>query len=319
MACCTSILFWGVLTAIAIKVFIKLRTGWCKSNVCLVGKTVIVTGANSGIGYEAAEDFAKRGARVILACRNEGKGKDAEERIKKATNNNNIIYKHLDLASLKSVRQFAEDINKTEKRLDILLNNAGSGFQDPAKSEDGFQLNMAGNYFGHFLLTNLLLDLLKQTENSRIVNVSSEAAKMVGSIDVNKVNAFPENERFASWEIYGKSKACNILFTIHLAEKLKGTTVTTYSLHPGVVNTNIFKTMSKWTRFIFIAIFKWVWKSSLEGAQTSIYCSVAKNIENLSGEHFENCHVVDRYNNLRDPDLPKKLWEVSTNFVNLKS
>jgi retinol dehydrogenase-14 len=139
----------------------------------LDGKTAIVTGANTGIGKETAAEFAKRGARVIMACRNLNQAEAAMKEIVQNTGNKSVVVTHLDLASLKSVRAFAEDV-KNEARLDILINNAGV-FNLPAfsKTQDGFEMTMGVNHFGHFLLTNLLLDLLKQSAPSRVVVVSS--------------------------------------------------------------------------------------------------------------------------------------------------
>lgn len=297
------------------KLYLKLTTGWCRSNVCLVGKTVIVTGANAGIGYEAAEDFAKRGAKVILACRNESRGKDAEDRIRKATDNNNVYFKQLDLASLKSVRQFAKDINQSEDRLDILLNNGGAVHQGAEKTEDGFLITVATNYLGPFLLTNLLLDLLKKTPNSRVVNVSSMAGKNA-IVNVNQLNHYPEG-RLSNWKIYGITKAYNILFTIELAARLRDTSVTTYSLHPGVIKSQFFTNLSPIVEALSTRVLGFFMKSCIEGAQTSIYCSVQKGIESFTGGHFHDCQFVRRYKSVQDPDLPKKLWEVTEKLVGL--
>jgi len=285
--------------------------------VCLVGKTAIVTGANTGIGYETAEDFAKRGAKVILACRDPGKGEEARQNIIKATDNKNVVFKQLDVSSFKSVREFAKDINATEERLDILVNNAGAAGFGTEKSEDGLLLLMHTNYFGPFLLTNLLLDLLKKTPDARIVNVSSLIAKYAKNLDVNNLNDYPEGTRRPQTRVYARSKLCNILFTIELADRLKGTSVTAYSLHPGVVFTEILRNLPPVVRFFEEQVFKWFFKNTLEGAQTTIYCSVAKNIETFSGEHFQDCHFVSRYKAAEDPDLPGKVWKISEQLVKL--
>ncbi|CAG9773773.1 unnamed protein product [Ceutorhynchus assimilis] len=309
-----SILFWVAVAVLAFKLWVKLTTGWCRSNVCLIGKTAIITGANTGIGYEAAEDFAKRGARVILACRDPTRGQNAVEKIIKATDNKNVVFKQLDLSSFKSVTEFAGDVNKTEERLDILLNNAGMGGKGFLRADNGFLLLMQTNYFGHFLLTNLLLDLLKKTQNSRIINVSSLAAKWAKDFDINQLNKFGKDDR-NHFQVYARSKLCNLLFTIELANRLKGTSVTTYSLHPGVVLTDIFRKMPPFMKMMTETIISWFMKNSLEGAQTSIYCSVQKGIENYTGEHFEDCHFISRYKTAQDPDLPKQLWKVTEELI----
>lgn len=314
-----SILFLILLISLGllvIKLYVKLSTGWCRSNVSLTGKTVIITGASSGIGYQTAEDFAKRGAKVILACRDPQRGKDAEDRIKKATDNPNIFYRQLDLASFKSVRQFAENILLCEERLDILVNNAGVAYMNGGKSEDGILLEMQINHFGHFLLTNLLLGLIKSTSNSRIINVASLSARFVIFFNINNLNFLPWRG-FRDTAVCMRSKLCTILFTIELAKRLKGTTVTTYSVHPGFVHTEIFRTMPTITKFAWKQTIRCLFKNAIEGAQTVIYCSVAKDIQKLSGHNFHDCHFVKRYRTANNPELPKKLWMVSEQFVHL--
>nr|AEE63202.1 unknown [Dendroctonus ponderosae] len=317
MACGLCILLWVAAVLVAIKLYVKLTTGWCRSNVCLVGKTAIVTGANTGIGYETAEDLAKRGARVILACRDPARGQDAAEKIIRATDNSDVVYKPLDLSSFKSIRQFASNIIATEERLDILVNNAGLGSPADKKTEDGLLLIMQVNYFGPFLLTTLLLDFIKKTPNARIVNVASIAAKRAGEFDVKNPNTVVFGRMSPGFPLYCRSKLCNMHFTIELAKRLKGTTVTTYSLHPGAVLTDIFRTMPQMMRFMVEQVINWFCKSRLEGAQTTIYCSVAKGIESLSGKHFHDCHVVDTYKTAQDPDISKQLWKVSEEVVKL--
>ncbi|XP_064072092.1 retinol dehydrogenase 11-like [Vanessa tameamea] len=145
----------------------------CTCAVSLLGKVVIITGANSGIGYHAALEIAAKGGRVILACRNEDKGLAARDRIITATGNSNVVYKHLDLSALDSVRRFANDVIATEDRLDVLINNAGMYGSRVKYTEDGILEGFQVNHFGHFLLTLLLSELLKKSKPSRIINVSS--------------------------------------------------------------------------------------------------------------------------------------------------
>ncbi|CAH0554938.1 unnamed protein product [Brassicogethes aeneus] len=295
----------------AIKIYCKLTIGWCRSQACLTGKTAIVTGANTGIGYETALDLAKRGAKVILACRNKHKAEEACEKMKNETDNHEIYVKIVDFTSFESVRKFANDINKNEHRLDILVNNAGAGgLGDKYIGEDKLQILMMTNYYSHFLITNLLLGLLMKTGNSRVVNVSSIAAKY-GKIDLYNLNFFENNIK-----VYNTTKLCNILFTIELASKLKGTTVTTYSLHPGVVDTDLFRQMPPWMLAITKFIGQRFFKSNTEGAQTTIHCAVQKNLEALSGEHFHDCHPVERYRSV-DEMLCKDLWNKTEEIVKL--
>jgi len=311
---CTSLLVSLVILVIGIvfKIYLKLTTGWCRSATCLVGKTAIVTGANTGIGYDTALDFAKRGARVILACRDETKAIAARNLIIKETGNENVVVKIIDMSSFKSVRNFAKDIDATENHLDILVNNAGAGGIGDEKSEDGHVLLMQINYYSSFLLTILLIGLLKKSAPSRIINVSSIGAKRA-KLDVDSLETFP-----GRFMVYFNSKLGNILFTQELAKKLHGTGVTTYSLHPGAVITEIFRHSKGITRFLIVSIANLFFKTSEEGAQTTIYTAVAKGIENYNGEHFDDCKRVPPYKSATDPGLAKKLWEKTEEIVQLK-
>ena len=209
----------------------------CRSSVSLKGKTVIITGANTGIGKETALDLAKRKARVILACRNDYRGEKAAQDIRKASHNKDVEYRHLDLSSLPSVRQFSNSIIDEGIPVNILINNAGIMRCPYWKTEDGFEMQFGVNHLGHFLLTNLLLDRIKESPNARIVNVSSIGYKAAPEgINFEDINSEREyNPRKA----YCQSKLANVLFTRSLAERLEGSTVTANCLHPGIIWTEL--------------------------------------------------------------------------------
>lgn len=275
------------------------------NKVSLSGKTVIVTGANTGIGYETALECAKRGGRVILACRDETKGLKAIETIQKLTANKNVILKRLDLASLNSVREFAQDILKNERRLDILINNAGAIMLGNQTTIDGFQLEMQVNYLAPVLITMLLLDLLKKSAPSRIVNVSSKAAKYAKKFTPEQINSYKSHVN-----AYSNSKLGNILFTQVLAEKLKDFNVSVFSLHPGAIYTDIaiqhlnpcIQSCGKCFSNIFL-------KTPVEGSQTTLYVALEQGIEHLTGRHFEECKVVKSYSTAKDPKQAKQIWD----------
>ena len=210
------------------------RSGkYINDNAKITGKVVIVTGANTGIGKATVLDLAKRGGKIYLACRSEEKGIAALNEIKEATGNENLHFLALDLTSLDSVREFSKKFHELETRLDILINNAGL-LSPLERTKEGFEINMGVNHLGHFLLTNLLLDLLKVSAPSRIVVVSSDLHR-VGNIDKENFNS---DKSFAgSVRAYGNSKLANILFTRKLSKMLQGTGVTVNSLCPGAVNT----------------------------------------------------------------------------------
>ncbi|XP_067874332.1 retinol dehydrogenase 13 [Heterodontus francisci] len=291
--------------------------GVCKSKVRLDGKTVIITGANVGIGKETAQDLAHRGARVILACRDLEKANKTAEEIRKASGNGNVLVQKLDLASLQSVRSFANKILETETRLDILINNAGIMRCPKWKTEDGFEMQFGVNHLGHFLLTNLLLDLLKKSTPSRIVTVSS-LAHIRGKIHFDDINLDNDYNPAVSYE---QSKLANVLFTRELAKKLKGTGVTANSLHPGVVMTELARHMmpnlSLWFKILIASIAIVAFKNPWQGAQTSIYCAVAEELDNVSGLYFSDCCAKEPAPQARDDDDAKKLWELSEKMVGL--
>jgi len=287
---------------------------YCKSRKCLVGKTAIITGCNTGIGYETALDFAKRGCRVIMACRNQEKAEEARDKLVKATGNKNIIVKIIDLGSLESVRQFAKDVIGNEPRLDILVNNAGALFLPNEITSDGLQLEMATNYFSSFLLTILLLDLLKKTAPSRIINVSSSLAKAAGSLNLEKLNEYN-----GTFKLYAKSKLCQIYFTQELAKRLQGTNVTAYSVHPGAVNTEYARYSKTLTSQIMTFFSKRIYMSPEKGAQTSIFVSIEDGLEDFNGQLFADCKPSGPYYNAQKAEIQTKLWEISEQMVGLSS
>ncbi|XP_033125924.1 retinol dehydrogenase 14-like [Anneissia japonica] len=291
----------------------RFRGATCKSLALMQGKTVIITGANTGIGRETALSLAVREARVILACRDVQKGENAAKYIRKNTPDGEVVVKKLDLASMKSIREFAEDIIKAEKRLDVLINNAGI-FQPPLQhTEDGFELQFGVNHLGHFLLTNLLLDSLKQTEMSRIVIVSSSLHKR-GRINFDDLNS---EKHYHKGEAYNNSKLANVMFARELHRRLAGSNVSVYCLHPGVVNTNLGRYFPWWLHIIFTPL-KWLFfKTATQGAQTTIQCAVAGELTGVSGHYYGNCKEEPWDKAALDDDAAKKLWEVSEQMTKL--
>ena len=207
----------------------------CKSKRRLDGKVVIVTGANTGIGKETALDLACRGARVIVASRDENRGKSAVAYIKQASGSENVVFRKLDLASLASIRSFSTKTLQEEDHIDILINNAGVMFTPYTLTEDGFEMQFGTNHLGHFLLTNLLLDKIKESAPSRIVTVSS-LGHHAGSLDFDDMMW---SKSYQSQKSYFRSKLANVMFARELSKRLEGTGVTTYSLHPGAINTEL--------------------------------------------------------------------------------
>lgn len=289
----------------------------CTSQTDLRGKTVIITGANTGVGFATALHLAARNARVILACRSKERGEAAKDKIIAATGNSNIVVRIVDLASLSSVRQFANNIQEEEDRLDILINNAGGVGYPQTRTEDGLEVNMAANHFGHFLLTSLLLDLLKKSAPSRIVNVSSEANRSAKKeyLDIEYLTG---EKQQSSLSKYSTTKLANVLFTRELARRLGSTGVSTFSIHPGAVKTDIARNMH-WAFMILLFPVIPLLRTPEEGAQTSLYCALAEGIEDLSGKYFSNCALAEhRLNPLaNNPELAETFWDVSEKLTKL--
>lgn len=284
----------------------------CPSSAKLEGKTVIITGGNSGIGKETARILAWRKARVIIGCRNITKGLQAAADIIDNTGNRNVEARKLDLASFQSVRDFAEEIGREEERVDILINNAG--YLGPYLSTgDGFENTMQVNYLSQFLLTNLLLDKLKASAPSRIINVSSLMHTRVKSqIDVDKVFS-QKKENYKAIKTYSVSKLCQVFFTRELSKRLRGSGVTVNALHPGIVGTDIFRNFRILRMWILQPILWFVmyffFKTTNGGAQTSVYCAVAEELRNTSGEYFKDCELHRCSELANDEKVSAGLWK----------
>ncbi|XP_058019927.1 dehydrogenase/reductase SDR family member 13 isoform X2 [Ahaetulla prasina] len=287
---------------------------WCRNAVSLRGKTVLITGGNAGIGKATAVDLARRGARVILACRDKARGESAVYDIRRESGNSEVILMILDLGSLNSVRAFAQTFLESEPRLDILINNAGV-FQ-AGQTADGFDLAFQVNHLGHFLLTHLLLDRLKRCAPSRVIILSSSAHKY-GKIDFRTIHK-PVEGLWKALHSYGSSKLANILHARELANRLEGTNITCYAVHPGVVKTKITRFYPRW--IIWLGWFMRLFIRDCEaGAQTSIYCATEEGIERLSGQYFVDCQPKVPSSPACDEQLAKKLWEFSERLLGLTS
>lgn len=241
----------------------------------LKGKTIIVTGGNSGLGYEAVKAFASNDAHVIMACRNTDKGESAKQLILKTYKNADVVVMQLDLNDLSSVKSFAEKFKENHQRLDVLLNNAGIMMTPYEKSKDGIEIQQGTNHFAHFALTGHMMDIIRQTPKARVVNVSSIAHRQ-GTMDFGNL-LYDAGKDYTPMKAYGRSKLENILFTYQLqayfeAQKIDAIAVVA---HPGVSNTNLFNNMTvKWLMAIMKPLFGMFVQPASMGALPEIRASV---------------------------------------------
>ncbi|XP_032356995.1 retinol dehydrogenase 14 [Etheostoma spectabile] len=281
------------------------------------GKTVIVTGANSGIGKATAAGIVKLQGRVIMACRDLRRAEEAVLDILQETGSDRsqLIVKQLDLASVTSVHTFCRDIIKEEPRLDVLINNAGI-YQCPhTHTEDGFEMQFGVNHLGHFLLTHLLLDLLKQSTPSRIVVVSSKLYKH-GHINFEDLNSEQSYDKAFA---YSRSKLANLLFTRELARRLEGIGVAVNALTPGIVRTNLGRHVHVpvLAKPLFNLLSRGLFKSPEEGAQTSVYLACSPDVEGVQGKCFADCKPQVLLDKATDQEVASKLWDMSEIMVGI--
>ncbi|XP_018606592.1 retinol dehydrogenase 13-like [Scleropages formosus] len=307
-------------TFVGVSVLLKdyLTGGTCPSKAKIGGKTVVITGANTGIGKETARELALRGGRIIMGCRDMEKCEAAAKEIRRESLNHHVYARHVDLASVKSVREFANRIKEEEDRVDILINNAAVMRCPDWKTEDGFDMQFGVNHLGHFLLTNLLLDKLKSSAPSRIINLSSLAHAM-GEIDLDDLNW--ERKKFDTKQAYCQSKLANVLFTRELARRLQGTSVTVNALHPGVVATDLGRHtgmhQSQFSSTILGPLFYLLVKTPKQGAQASVYLAVAEELGGVTGRYFDVLKEKEPAPRALDDKVAQRLWEASARLVGL--
>lgn len=291
-----------------------------RSNRCtaMAAPRALITGANSGIGKATATGLAERGFRVVMVCRDEERGTGARDEIRKATGNEDIDLLLADLASQIEVRALAETINDRYDRLDVLVNNAGVYEDVRSLTVDTVETTFAVNYLSHFLLTNLLLDLLKQTATrhgeARIVNLGSEAHRG-GEIDFEDIHAA---EDYGGLQAYAQSKLAMLLFTYELARRLRGTGVTVNCVHPGVVSSNIWSG-NKDLLSIAARLLTFFYKSPEKGAEGVLYLATSDEVQGVTGAYFKGTEQVTASEESSDEDLAQRLWKRSAEMVDLEA
>ncbi len=292
----------------------------------LTGKTIVVTGGNSGLGYESVKAFASKGAEVVLASRSTEKGEEARAEILKVVPEGKIQVMQLDLGDLESVRNFASAFKLSYKKLDVLLNNAGIMMTPYFTTKDGFEGQLGTNHLGHFALTELLMDLVLKTPGSRIVNVSSSAHKR-GKMDFDNLQ-FENGRDYSPMKAYGRSKLSNLLFTYELQRKLEAAKKDTVAAaaHPGVAMTNLARHMEgKFLFKILTPLFKRMAQDPAMGALPQIRASVDPEVKGSEyygpdgKREFSGYPVVvpsnEASHHLGDA---AKLWEESEKLTGVK-
>ena len=281
-------------------------------------KIVLITGANSGIGKETTRALAKKGATIIMACRNLEKAESACEMIQTESKNPHIEVMKLDLASLKSIRDFTQEFLARYKRLNVLINNAGVFCMKREETEEGFEKMMGVNHLGHFLLTHKLLPLLEKTPKARIINVSSDA-HYSAELDLDDLHF--KRRKYSGIKAYGASRLATVFFTQELAERLKEKGITVNSLHPGHVDTNmwdLWREKRKWYYSLLHGIIKLFLVSAEEGAQTSIYLASSCEVKGITGKYFARKKIKAVSKKCSDIKLQKELWHLSKQLTGIK-
>jgi NAD(P)-dependent dehydrogenase (short-subunit alcohol dehydrogenase family) len=278
----------------------------------------IVTGANSGLGYVTARELARKGARVVIACRNDTRGKEAVARIIAAVPDADVDLRLLDLASLKEIRGFADGVASSYPRVDLLINNAGVMAIPRRETADGFEMQFGTNHLGHFALTGLLLPLLQDTGGARIVTVSSNAHKP-GRIDFDNLM---HEKRYSRWKVYSDTKLANLLFTYELHRRLSaaGAAAISVAAHPGTSATSLVRNSTDnplWGAVMSIGV-RVIGQSDEQGALPQLYAATAPDVQ--GGDYFGPDGIgeqrgypkrVDSVRATKDEQTAKRLWTVS--------
>jgi len=264
-------------------------------------KTILVTGATDGIGKQTALELVRTGARVLIHGRDKEKGARVLSELNHASCNENLALYIADFSSLADVRRMSEEIKREQSELHVLVNNAGNFYKEKLLNEDGLEMTLVVNHLAPFLLTRLLLDLLKASAPARVVMVASGAHRNLKQIDWDNLQG---EKAYDGYDAYALSKLANICYINELAHRLTGSGVTANSLHPGVIDTKLLH-----------SIYDMEGASVEEGAQTSVFLATAQEVEGVSGRYFSRMVEKPISDLARDTDVRHKFWELSEKLV----
>lgn len=280
------------------------------------GKTFIVTGANAGLGYETAKALAQKDATVVLACRSEARAQKAKSKILQSAPNADLHIELVDLTDLDSVKRFSDNFQSRFDNLDVLINNAGVMVPPYTQTGDGFELQMGANYFGHFLLTGLLIDTLKQTENSRIVTLSS-LAHLQGSINFEDLHW---EKSYSKLKAYQQSKLACLIFTLELQRRLEAAKASTISVaaHPGVSPTELVRYVPNLMVYLLTPMFLLISHKPAKGALPTLLAAVQDGVR--GGDYYGPTGYNEMKgkpgtakiaSHAKDEEIAQRLWAIS--------
>jgi NAD(P)-dependent dehydrogenase (short-subunit alcohol dehydrogenase family) len=277
--------------------------GHLMSSKSLKGKVCLITGSTNGIGKITAMDMAMMGCTVVLVARDKGKAKATKDEIISKTKNRSVEVLMADLSSLKEIRKLAEDFKKKHDKLHILINNAATVPKKRKVSVDGYEMQFATNHLAYFLLTHLLLDVIKTSSPARIINTSS-GLHVRGKIDFNDLQSEKDYKGFS---VYPNTKLANILFTYELARRLNGSGVTVNTWTPGMSKTGLGREFGVFSRFML----KLIGKPAKKGARTLTYLATSPKVECITGKYFMDLEEKRSSKSSYDKNLQARLWKVS--------
>lgn len=277
------------------------------------GRTVLVTGATNGIGRESAVQLARLGARVVLVGRDPARTAATAAEVSTRSGSKDVAHLLCDFSSQAAIRRLADQVLEQHDRLDVLVNNAGGVNRTRWLTEDGIEATFAVNHLGYFLLTNLLLDLLKRSAPARVVSVASVSHRS-GTIDFDDLGY---ERGYWVLKAYQRSKLANVLFANELARRLAGTGVTSVSLHPGKVATNIWSGAPAWTKPVIALVYRPFFISAERGAERITQLVADPALDGVTGVYFEDGKPSEPAPLARDEQLARRLWDVSAELVGL--
>ena len=280
-------------------------------NTSMQGKVCLITGANSGIGKATALGLAQMGATVVMVCRDRVRGEEAQQEIRTQSANNAVDLLLADLSSQQSIRQLADTFRQRYPHLHVLINNAGAGFTQRQESIDGLEMTFAVNYLAPFLLTNLLLDVLKDSAPSRIINIASDNHRFV-RLDMQDLQL---KHRYGFLRAYGRSKLALLLFTYDLARQLQGTGITVNALEPGPTSTTFGQKDAGPVARMLLKFVSSLFRSPEQGPQTTLYLASSPEVKTITGKYFVKSTPRRSSALSYNESLQRQLWEESIRLV----